>query len=176
MKLNRNLCLFIALLSTSTTAFAGPEDFKSGALIPQYGKIAEIPLTQPLPKDTVLKVAFDVKDGGLVGELNERFVTAASFLNLQHSLGLDMENVEIALVIHGTAFKDIQTDAAYGGPNPNADLVAQLQKHGVTFYYCGMSAVYHNLDAKTLLPGIQITPSATTSLTLLQHQGFALRH
>ena len=156
-------------------ALAGPEAFHPGKLIPEYGMIADVPDAAPMPPETTFKLAIDVTDGGKDGEINGRFNTAASFLNLQHAAGIAAENVDIALVVHGTAYRDLLTDAAYGGENPNAELIKILQSHGVQFYYCGQAAAGRDVAAKDLLPGVEISPSATTTHVLLQQKGFALR-
>ncbi|GAB5413824.1 MAG: hypothetical protein Cons2KO_14270 [Congregibacter sp.] len=166
--------LACGLLAASFST-ADESAFHAGAVIPEYGKIAEVPGVKPLPSDTHLKLAIDVVEGGETGKLNGKFVTAASFLNLQHAYGLPPGQVEIALVLHGPAHRDILTDAAYGGKNPNADLLAQLQENGVKVYYCGQSAVYRDVEQKDLLDGVEVTLSATTTHVMLQHQGFALR-
>lgn len=157
------------------SAQAGEADFKPGQLIPEYGPIAPVPDAAPLPADTTFKLAIDVVEGGETGEVNGRFKTAAAFLNLQHANGIAPENVEIALVVHGPAHRDLLDDEAYGGDNPNAEILAALQRYQVSVYYCGQSAVYRDVSAGDLLPGVEITHSATTTHTLLQQQGFSLR-
>ena len=164
-----------ALCALPLLGQAGPEDFRPGELIPKWGKITTVPLTHPIPKDTVHKLAIDVAEGGTVGEINKLFVTAASFLNMQHSVGIPEENVHIALVVHGMARKDILNDKAYGGSNPNTEILAELQKHNVKVYYCGMSAVYNDVAPEDLLPGVEITLSASTTHSMLQQDGYALR-
>ncbi|MEE4108382.1 MAG: DsrE family protein [Halieaceae bacterium] len=166
--------LFVSL-SVAPVTQAGRDDFHAGGLIPAYGLIAEVPDAAPLPPDTTFKLAIDVVEGGEPGKVNGKFVTAAAFLNLQHANGIPPENVEIALVVHGPAHRDILTDKAYGGVNPNADLLAALQKYQVSVYYCGQSGVARDVAAKDLLPGVEVTHSATTTHVLLQQQGFALR-
>jgi len=165
------------LLSTALIlpAHAGRDDFHAGELIPAYGKIAEVPGVAPLPPETTFKLAIDVVEGGETGKVNGKFVTAAAFLNLQHANGIDPENVEIALVVHGPAHRDILNDTAYGGSNPNAELLAALQKYKVSVYYCGQSGVARDVGADDLLPGVEVTHSATTTHVLLQQRGFALR-
>lgn len=172
----RSIVLSAALLlGSASLASAGPDDFGPGQLIPGYGRIAPVPQAAPLPADTHFKLAIDVVDGGEDGEVNRRFVTAASFLNLQHAAGIPVANIDIALVVHGPAYRDLLTDAAYGGSNPNAELIDILRGHGVRFLYCGQSAVYRDVGADDLLPGIELSPSATTAHVLLQQQGYALR-
>lgn len=170
----RQTILWLFLLSTTAVA-AGPDDFHPGELIKGYGKIAEVPGLAPLPADTRFKLAIDVVEGGETGEINGKFETAASFLNLQHAQGIPPENVELALVVHGPAHRDLLNDAAYGGSNPNTELLSLLQAQGVKVYYCGQSAVYRDVGRKDLLPGVELTPSATTTHALLQQRGFALR-
>lgn len=171
----RRLTLICSLLALPLMSVAGPEAFKPGAVIPEHGRVAEVPGVKPLPADTHFKLAIDVVDGGVTGEVNSKFRTAASFLNLQQANGIPPENVEIALVVHGDAHRDLLADEAYGGENPNAELLGQLQANGVKVYYCGQSAVYRDIAAGDLLPGVELTHSATTTHVLLQQQGFALR-
>lgn len=173
----RTLTLLGTVLVAATTAgaSAGPEDFHPGGLIPGYGPIAEVPQASPVPADTHFRLAIDVVDGGETGEVNRRFVTAASFLNLQHAAGIPVDNIDIALVVHGPAYRDLLRDEAYGGSNPNSELIGILRSHGVRFLYCGQSGVYRDVAAEDLLPGIEVSPSATTAHVLLQQQGYALR-
>lgn len=173
-RLSLVLCLAMSAL-LSLSASAGVEDFHDGEVIEGYGPIAAVPDAKPLPADTQLKLAIDVVEGGETGKVNGKFATAASFLNLQHANGLAPENIEVALVVHGPAHRDILGNEAYGGENPNADILAQLMNNGVRVYYCGQSAVYRGVSKDDLLPGVEITHSATTTHVLLQHQGFAIR-
>lgn len=171
--------IFLLLLCLSTFANADMSDFHPGELIPEYGLIAEVPGVAPLPENTRMKLAIDVVEGGEAGVINGKFTTAASFLNLHHANGIDPDNIEIALVVHGPAHRDILNSAAYaaedGGENPNAGILAALQEYQVKVYYCGQSAVYRGVEAEDLLPGVEITHSATTTHVLLQQQGFSIR-
>ncbi|MEM9397259.1 MAG: DsrE family protein [Pseudomonadota bacterium] len=173
--LQRIVFLTALLGCASQPSIAGPEDFHAGKLIPEFGRIAAVPGVQPLPSDTRFKLAIDIVAGGEPGKINGKFETAASFLNLQHANGIPPEQVEIALVVHGSAHRDLLNDDAYGAVNPNADILEALQKHGVKVYYCGQSAVYRNVTASDLLPGVELSLSATTTHVLLQQQGYSLR-
>ncbi|MEO0436439.1 MAG: DsrE family protein [Pseudomonadota bacterium] len=174
-QLFERLVLLSAFLVFATPSNAGPEDFHAGELIPEFGMIAEVPGLQRLPSDTHFKLAIDIVEGGDPGRINGKFETAASFLNLQHANGIPPEQVEIALVVHGQAHRDLLNDKAYGADNPNAEILDALQQHGVKVYYCGQSAVYRDVTASDLLPGVELSLSATTTHVLLQQQGFSLR-
>lgn len=169
------ITMLLAAVVAAAFAEAGPDAFSPGKLIPSYGPIAAVPDAAPLPPDSTFKLAIDVVEGGQTGEINGKFETAASFLNLMHANGIAPEQVEIALVVHGPAHRDILSDDAYGGDNPNAELLAALQKHRVTVYYCGQSAVYRDVTKDDLLPGVEVTLSATTTHVQLQQRGFAIR-
>ena len=156
-------------------ATAGPEAFATGPLIEGYGLNARVPQAAPLPADAAFKVAIDVVEGGVDGELNGKFKTAASLINLLNASGVPAERIEVGLVVHGPAYRDLLVDDAYGGDNPNAELIAALQAHGATLYYCGQSAVYRDIAAEDLLPGVKVTLSATITHAMLQQQGYALR-
>lgn len=164
----------IALVASQGT-MAGPEDFHPDGLIKGYGKFADVPAAKPLPADTHFKVAMDVVDGGVTGEVNSLFAIAAGFINLQHANGIPPEQVDIALVVHGPAHRDLLNDKAYGGDNPNAELLAILQSYGVKVLYCGQNAIKNDIGARDLLPGVEMTHSATTTHVLLQQQGYSLR-
>ena len=167
------LCLGLAI--APQIALAGPEAFSTGPLIKDYGMIAAVPQAAPLAADAHYKVAIDVVEGGVDGELNGKFKTAASLINLLHASGVPEDRIEVGLVIHGPAYRDLLVDEAYGGDNPNAELIAALQAHGATLYYCGQSAVYHDVADDDLLPGVEVTLSATITHATLQQQGYALR-
>jgi intracellular sulfur oxidation DsrE/DsrF family protein len=173
------LALYLGLVFSPVlaagVATAGPEAFSAGPLIKGYGMIAPVPQAAPLPADATFKVAIDVVEGGVDGELNGKFKTAASLINLLHASGVAEERIEVGLVVHGPAYRDLLADEAYGGENPNAELIAELQAHGATLYYCGQSAVYRDVAEADLLPGVEVTLSATITHAMLQQQGYALR-
>ena len=102
----------LVLASLAAAALAGPDDFSPGGLIKGYGPIAPVPDATPLPADTRFKLAIDVVEGGKRGVVNGKFETAASFLNLHHANGIPVGNMEVALVVHGSAHRDILNDAA----------------------------------------------------------------
>ena len=62
--------------------------------------------------------------------------TAARYLNLHHHAGISVEQMQVALVIHGTASDDILSDTAYqkkyGIQNPNTPLLQQLMAEKVS--------------------------------------------
>ncbi len=168
---------FVSLIASP--ALAGPEAFHVGTAIPAYGKVATIASAE-LPADTKFKVAFDVGKGADAGKVNRGFEGAARFINMHVEAGVPVENIELAIVVHGKASWELTHDAWYKAKtetdevNANAPLLAALLEEGVKIVLCGQSAAWHGIAREDLLPGIEMSLSAMTAHALLQQQGYSL--
>jgi len=166
----------VLLFLLSPAIFAA--DFSKGPVIKNYGGVAEVTQTAPLSGKEHFKVAFDVAEQGEHGKTNRRFESLARFLNMQARAGVPPQQVELALVVHGKAGFDLLGNKffveKFGGENPNAPLLAELQKHGVRVILCGQSAAYQEIDNTQLLPGVEMALSAMTAHALLQQNGYTL--
>lgn len=149
------------------------ERFKPGQTIVGYGLIAEVPGHQALPENVQFKISFDVAQMAEADAVNRQIDSAARFINMHTAAGVPVERIQLALVIHGAAVKDVAQRISPAS-NPNAPLIKALQAQGVTFYVCGQSAAYYGVAAEDLLPGVHMSLSAMTAHTLLQQQGFTL--
>ena len=174
--------LVAASLYLTAPAYAGPADFKMGQTIPEFGKIAQVDVDQPVYKHHKFKIAFDVSKQADIGTLNRSFESAARFINMHTAAGVKDKNIKIAIVLHSKAAFDVtnantysrQQDSHDKAPNANAALVKALQEHGVTFYVCGQTAAYYDIKNEDLLPGVQMSLSAMTAHALLQQKGYTL--
>lgn len=153
-------------------------EFTPGPVIKEYGKTAPVIQDQPLQPNQQFKVAFDAVDKSGKGELNRKFNSLARFLNMHARAGVDPDNIQLALVVHGKAGFDLLNDSAhrekYGQANPNAKLLAALQEQGVRVMICGQSAAHLGIGKAQLLPGVEMALSAMTAHALLQQQGYTL--
>ena len=163
----------IGSLSLLGTAIAGPEDFKMGPVFDTFGGVANVTDTR-LTSETSFKVAFDIAKAADDGQVNRRLDTAARFLNMHAAAGVPLENINLAIVVHGGASKDLVTDEKRGGENANADLIAALIEAGATIELCGQTAAYYDIEQSDLLPGVSMSLSAMTSHALLQQAGYTL--
>ncbi len=154
-------------------AHAGPEDFVPGTVISGFGDVAAVEDAR-LGADTEFHIAYDIAQAAGEGELSRALVTPARFLNMHVAAGVPEENIHLAVVVHGGAYRDLLNAESYGGENPNAPLIEQLIAHGVTIELCGQTAAYRDVTEDDLLPGITISLSAMTSHALLQQQGYTL--
>lgn len=174
-------------LMSSMPAVAGPEAFKQGQTIPEFGKIAEVKVDQPVYKHHKFKVTLDVSKQASAGELNRNLVSAARFINMHTAAGVKEKNIKLAIIIHGGATKDVTKEVYYSAShngasqdgddkktNANAALIKTLIAHGVEVYVCGQSAAFYDVDNEDLLPDVKMALSAMTAHALLQQKGYTL--
>ncbi|GAA0856351.1 DsrE family protein [Aliiglaciecola litoralis] len=154
------------------------EVFKTGPVFAEYGRHAKVEHNAALDATTKLKVVFDVAEAAAEQKLNRRFDSLARFINMHVANGVLLENIHLALVVHGEAGQDLLHNKAYQArnktENPSAAIVNALLKNKVDIYLCGQSAAYHQINANDLIGGVQMSLSAMTAHALLNRQGYSL--
>lgn len=173
MHILRPLLLTNALL-TPLPATADMSAFTTGPAIKNYGPVASVPEAMPLPSDVAFKVAFDVRDEGEDSKPNRTLETAARFINMHVRAGVPAERIQVAVVVHGPAHRDLLRTSARSGPNPNGPLIEQLIAYGVKIELCGQTAAFYAIKNTDLLAGVRMSLSAMTSHALLQQRGYTL--
>ncbi|MDH3338091.1 MAG: DsrE family protein [Gammaproteobacteria bacterium] len=132
-----------------------------------------------LEEGFVYRVAFDVAAySDDVASLSAGLVSVARFLNMHARNGVAVENMDVAIVVHGPALKTILNNdsyqARYKADNPNLELVMKLHNAGVRFYVCGQSMAFGGIAISELAPPMKVALSAMTMLTVLQSEGHAV--
>ena len=173
------LVALLPLLALAHPASAQMENFKTGPVFKDFGPTAPVEQSEPVAKDAMFKVSFDVAKAAEPGKLNRTIESAARFINMHVAAGVPEENIRIAIVVHGGAAFDLTHQEFFmahkdGAENASAAAIAQLQDHGVTFYLCGQSAAAHGISNADLLPGVQMSLSAMTAHALLQQQNYTI--
>jgi intracellular sulfur oxidation DsrE/DsrF family protein len=173
----RGLIPVVLMMMAAATAQAEP--FRTGPVFSDFGKSAPVESDLPIPRGTVFKVAFDVAKGADAGEINRTFDSAGRFINMHVAAGVPLENIHLAIIVHGTAGWDVTNDTVYRAqngdkPNGSAAVVAALLERGVAVYLCGQSAARMGVTKADLLPGVKLSLSAMTAHALLQQQGYTL--
>jgi intracellular sulfur oxidation DsrE/DsrF family protein len=133
----------------------------------------------PLEKGVVYRAVFDAASySDDLGALNSRLVSVARFLNMHVRNDTPVENMDLAVVLHGAAVKNVLSHEAYRSrydrDNPNLELVTRLHDAGVRFYVCGQSMVFGGVEKSELASQADVALSAMTMLTVLQNDGYAL--
>ncbi|MCV6629779.1 MAG: DsrE family protein [Flavobacteriaceae bacterium] len=149
-----------------------------GPMVKGYGAVHDIP-NQDFRLDTgqsyklVLEVGRGFEDKA---KTNKLFETAARFLNMHARNGFSPNQLKVALVIHGTATKDVLQNQYYkelfGVNNPNAGLFEALDKVGVDIYLCGQSSISRGVPKEKALPQVKMALSAMSVLIQLQNEGY----
>lgn len=142
-----------------------------GPVIPGYGPTYPINGRDvPLREGFVYKAVFDIAQDPVSGSVNRNLVSVARYLNMHARNGVPVEKMDLAIVVHGPAVKNLlDTDG-----NPNLELIALLQDAGVSIYVCGQSMAFGGFAKSELANGVKIALSAMTMLTTLQSDGYAL--
>ena len=151
-----------------------------GPVIKGYGPTYAIENRDvPLAEGAIYKAVFDVAAySNDTTSVNSRLVSVARYLNMHGRNGVPVENMDLAIVVHGAAVKNLLTHAAYQrryeSDNPNLDLLLKLHEAGVAIYLCGQSMNFGGISKSELAEPVQVALSAMTMLTVLQNDGYAL--
>jgi len=165
----RSIILLLCLSVLPCIARADLSVFTTGPIFEDFGPVADIDITVPVPKDAAFKHSFDVAKRAEDGELNRTLVSAARFINMHARAGVDADRIRVAVIVHGEALRDVTK-----GTTSSSGLVAALVEHGVSIIVCGQSAAYYGVTKDDLLPGVEMALSAMTAHALLQQQGYTL--
>ncbi len=165
----RSLLLLPILSVLPYAAVADLSAFTTGPVIEDYGPVADIDVTLPVPGDVVLRHSFDVAKRAEDDEPNRTLVSAARFINMHARAGVGTNRIKLAVVVHGQAIHDVSK-----GSPASAGLVAALIENRVSIIVCGQSAAYYDVSTDELLPGVEMALSAMTAHALLQQQGYTL--
>jgi len=170
--------LFFVLLAGSTLSLADEPSF--GPIIQGYGPTYPVADRDvPLPEGFAYKSVFDLASyPGAPLALNPYLVSTARFLNMHARNGVPAANMDLAIVVHGAAVKNLFSDEAYearyGHKNPNLELLIKLHEAGVRIFVCGQSMAFGGIDKSELAEPANVALSAMTMLTVLQSEGYAL--
>ena len=178
--MNKIIGILLSFIMLSSTGFAKELKATKGPIFSDYGPVFKIDdRDQALPKDFKYRVFFDITEAAEnTFSLNRRFESVARFINMHAMNGVKLSEMEIAVVVHGSATRDVLTQKAYQekylDDNPTLDLIEKLSKKGVKFYLCGQSLYFMKFDKNDLAPQVGLALSAMTASTLLQADGFTL--
>ena len=167
-----------ALLVTAAQA-QDMEAFKRGPVFADFGAHAPVAGMGELPADAAFRHSFDVAEAASDGKANRHIESAARFINMHAAAGVDPENIQVAVVVHGGASLDLLSEAAWQakakeGANGSHALVRDLLDEGVRVILCGQSAAAHGITQADLIPGVEMALSAMTAHALLQQAGYSV--
>jgi intracellular sulfur oxidation DsrE/DsrF family protein len=176
----KDILFFSIFILFYTSVFSQEAKPSKGSIIENFGQIYSVQNPDLLlDKNKKYKVIFDIySDVKSNKKMNTSINTVARFINMHAEQGIPLENLDIALVLHGEATKNALSDAAYMKKfkvnNPNNELLKALEKTKVEMYVCGQSFMHHGYRNMDLNENVQLALSALTALTYYQTEGYQL--
>lgn len=176
--------VFLGIAATPLSAQTSA--FHPGPVFGEFGNVASVETTMEMPADAHFAVAFDTLTAAEPSEVNRTLNSAARFINMHVEAGVPVENIRVAVVVHGSAGFDLTNAESYGAhyesygahydgaENANAAAIEALIANGVQIILCGQSAAFYEIGVEDLLPGVDMALSAMTAHALLQQDGFTL--
>lgn len=161
---------------TVTPAFA--IEPVTGPVLENYGPVFAVPDGSfNLDPEQDYKVIMDIGKGPEdPAALNRSIESAARFLNLHARNGIKAEQMNIAVVLHGSAGRAALTEQAhrehFGVSNGSRGLLEELSQAGAAIYICGQTAAYRGFAADQLMPQVTMALSAMTVHVRLQQEGY----
>lgn len=161
-----NLCL---AQSKTKKGFVTP-------LIEGYGPVIPLPNVVQQPQ-TGTKVVFDITANKEPKKVLAGLERVAVLMNLAYTAGVKGKNIEVVLVLHGSATDVALNSKAFakefGYDNPSVDLIRKLKKAGVKLYICGQSLSRKGYDFELVSEDFTIASSAMAVCINYQKAGFA---
>jgi len=169
---------FIPILITalfSTLSFAQVAHFP---IVSDFGGIYEIEDAVLPNAEMEYKIVIDLKTLQRDKEsINPGLNNVARMMNLHGIGGVKAENLDVAIVIHGSATDVIIDNEAYQKryelDNPNIALIAALKKAGAQVYVCGQSLLARQYARDEVNENVDVALSMLTTFTTYVHNGFA---
>lgn len=168
--------LLLAALAVAAVPLAAQQ--QTGTVIRSGGTFAPVPdPTFEVPRDLTYRVAWDINKGSdAPDKANDAFGLPARLLNQSVAAGVPLSNIQMAIVVHGSAGEELLSHAEYrkrkGSDNPNAALLKELADAGVRIIICGQTVANKKMPRDQLLPFVLVAPSAAWAHAVLQAQGF----
>lgn len=131
----------------------------------------------PLREGHKYRVVYELTEyPGEKTDVNRSLTVVARFMNMHGKNGVPLEDLDVAVVVHGQTLLALLNDDAYeemfGVKNPSLALINDLAKAGVKIYACGQSLGFRGLDKSVLAEPVKVGLSAMTMLVTLQADGY----
>ena len=173
--------LFFLLTSISfTIGYAQKNKTKTGPVIEDFGAVFAIEDADLLlDADKNYKVIFDVyTDANKKDQINPLINTVARFMNMHAQNGLQENQMDIVVVLHGAASKNALSEKAFKKEfktkHPNTELIDALVEKNVKIYLCGQSMKSKGYEHKDISESVKVSLSALTALVKYQSEGYQL--
>ena len=171
----------LATSSAATrTSISKPVGTQQFPRIAGAGGVYALPAGVDMPAmDVVHRLLIDATTAETTASGTNRHLDAAArAVNLYALAKVPPKNLKVAVVVHGKATPLVLNDARYrqqfGKPNPDAAVIAQLQRAGVEIFVCGQALSHQGHAVADVRDDVRVALSAMTKLVELQAAGYGL--
>ena len=170
------------LLSTIyiTIGYSQKNNTETGPVFDRFGGVYAIDEADLLlDAEKNYKVIFDIyTDEKKASVMNPLINTIARFMNMHAQNGLPEDQMDVVVVLHGTATRNALNKKAFKkefkAKHPNAELITELVQKNVKVYVCGQSMKSKGYESKDISADVKISLSALTALVKYQYEGYQL--
>ncbi|MCR9133301.1 MAG: DsrE family protein [bacterium] len=146
-------------------------------IIESFGGIYKIEGATSLDSQMEYKIVIDLKTLQRDKEsINPGLNNVARMMNLHGLGGVNAENLDVAVIVHGGATDIIINNEAYQKryelDNPNIELIATLKEAGVNIYVCGQSLLSRQYARNEVNEDVIVALSMLTTFTTYMHNGY----
>jgi intracellular sulfur oxidation DsrE/DsrF family protein len=170
--------MVLVVLLQSSFISAQEVEIKTGPIIKKYGKVYQVnSVDLQLNYETKYKVIFDIyTDNSKNNSVNPLLNAVARYLNMHAQQGILLENMKVAVILHGAATKytinELAFQEQFGVSNPNSELLQELNNANVELYVCGQSYIANGFKIEDKSSNIKLALSALTALVKYQSEGY----
>ncbi len=166
------LFFFVALITISAKA-----QVAQFPIVKDFGGIYEIEGATELDSEMTYNIVIDLKTLQRDKEsINQGLNNVARLMNLHGLGGVRPENLDVAVVVHGSATDVIIDNDAYQKryelDNPNIALITALKEAGARVYVCGQSLLSRQYARDEINEEVIVALSMLTTYTTYVHQGY----
>jgi intracellular sulfur oxidation DsrE/DsrF family protein len=150
-----------------------------GSVLTKYGPVFPLKNRDVFLKNQTHKIVFSLHQTPKASHQRNKYLeSVARFINMHVMNGVPLKNLNLVVVMYGSATKDGLHKKAYQtrffDENPNSEMIQMLHEKGVQFYQCGQSLGFMGIKKSELAKPIQVALSAMTMLSYFQSKGYAL--
>ncbi len=118
------------------------------------------------------------KDSFSLKHINDGLAEIGRIINLHIGAGVPKENLELAIVIHGSAMNVYLKNEVYQKKfktdNPNLDILRQFINLHTNIMACGQAELFFNIPPEDMIPEVKTAFSANIVLSTYQLKGYVL--
>ena len=159
-------------------------------IVKGFGGVYEIEDAVEIPENKRTKILVDLKEA-VTNRMNPDaepdfskpiwgLINTARLLNLHGVGGVSKENLEVIVVVHGTAVMSLFEDKTYQDlfqtefDNPNLPILNALHEAGARVVVCGQSLLARDIQAEQLFEHTEIALSALTTISKRVQEGYVV--